>query len=332
MNIRQYLCTAAVAMVPLCSMTLALAPAQAQQYSRDSAASPVIRGFNVNEVRRIAPGVELNFDLYGTAGGNATLRIDGATRNVHLTETEPGQYQGTYTIGTRDRIGPSSAVSANLRVGNRVASDVLSESLLRDGARQAPKQRGQLAVVPRVERFQVQGSDDLGAGNELDFTVRGTPGARVSLSITGARGVFFLPEVRPGEYSGTYTIRQADRIAPNAAVTATISANGRQTTSTLGQPLLAGGPGTAAPRVARYCTNCATVAEINLVEVTGSGSYLGNGAVGSSSGRSTRSSSHYEVVVRYANGGNQTIVYENDPGYRVGERVRVNDGALVRDQ
>jgi len=37
------------------------------------------------------------------------------------------------------------------------------------------------------------------------------------------------------------------------------------------------------------------------------------------------------VVVRYGNGATQTIVYENDPGYRVGDKVRVNNNVLVRD-
>lgn len=374
MKARKALYTAMFALVPLSTMTLAVAPVQAQptQYSRD--ASPVIRGFNVDEVRRIVPGAELNFDVYGTPGGRAVLRIDGATRNLQMTETDPGVYQGTYTIGTRDRISAGSAVTANLRVGNRVTSEVLAESVLRGGVRREARQdarqdalldgrRGDLAVIPKVNRFDVQGSDDLGAGNELDFTVRGTPNAKVSLAISGARGVFFLPEVRPGEYSGTYTIRNADRIMPNSAVVATIVANGRSTTSTLGQPLRAGRDSRPERREARYCSTCATVEQVNVVEVSGSGGYLGTvgGAVvggllgsqvGSGSGRtaaqvagavggavvgnniernSRRNKNHYEVVVRYGNGGTQTIVYENDPGYRTGDKVRVNNGVLVRD-
>jgi hypothetical protein len=90
--------------------------------------------------------------------------------------------------------------------------------------------------------------------------------------------------VRPGEYSGLYTIRRDDRIAPDAPVTATIRANGRYSTATLGQPLMAGGngqgvnPAGSQPRVARYCTNCATVEAVNVVQVSGDGSYLGTGA------------------------------------------------------
>lgn len=362
MNARKMIFAAMTALVPLCSVTLAAAPAQAQQYERDYN-GPVIRGFNVDEVRRLAPGAELNFDLYGTPGGQATLRIEGATRNLHLTEVEPGQYEGTYTIGQRDRIRADSAVTANLRVGNRVATDVLSESLLRDGGR-VQQHRGELAAVPRIERFHVRGSDDLGPGNELTFTVRGTPGAKVDISIAGTRGVFFLPEVRPGEYSGVYTIRSADRIAPDSQVTATIRSHGRYSSTVLGTALLAGGARTAPvpAREARYCPDCATVASVNVVEVSGSGGYLGtiggavvggllgsnvgsgNGrtaaevagavggaAVGNNIERNANRRLRYEVVVRYGNGATQTVTYENDPGLRVGDRVRVNRGTLTRE-
>jgi outer membrane lipoprotein SlyB len=362
---RRTLAAAMVAALPLLSVTMPT-PVQAQDHPRAARLAPRIEGFNVDEVRRLDPGTELNFDLYGSPGGNATLRIDGATRNLHMTETSPGTYQGTYTIGVHDRINPGSAVTANLRVANMVATRVLAESLVR-GPGPARDDRA-VAGGPRVERFDVQGSDDLGPGNELRFTVRGTPGAKVDVQIAGSRGIFFLPEVRPGEYSGAYTIRRDDRITPDAPVTATIRANGRYTTATLAQPLLAGRRGDdrsgadRTPRVARYCTNCATVEAVNVVQLSGDGNYLGalGGAavggvlgnqVGSGNGRTAatvagavggalagreiqrngRSNQRYEVVVRYANGATQTMAYENDPGFRVGEQVKVNEGLLVRD-
>ncbi len=343
------------------------AVAHAQQYQNNRVYGPAINGFNVEEVRRLTPGVELHFDLYGSPGGIATLRIDGATRNLNLTEVEPGQYTGTYTIGTHDRIRPESGVTANLRLGNQVATSLLSESLLRPGAAARAERRGQLAAAPAIQRFEVQGSPELSPGNELRFTVFGTPGGRVEVSVAGARGVFFLPEVRPGEYDAVYTIRGADRIAPDSRVTATIRANGRYTTSVLGRPLLAAGVANSRvsePRQARYCTNCATVEAVNVIEVSGNGNYLGTAGgavvggllgsqVGSGSGRTAATvagavagglagrniqrnanrEQRYEVVVRYANSGaTQTLQYENDPGFRQGDRVRVNNGVLSRDQ
>lgn len=366
MRLRTLSCTLVAALLSLTTMVSAPAQAQQQyeQHPQSRAYGPVINGFNVEEVGRLAPGVELHFDLYGSPGGTATLRIDGATRNAHMTEVEPGQYSGTYTIGAHDRIRPESGVTANLRLGNQVATNVLAESLVRSNAPRRENRRGELANLPRIDRFEVQGSPDLGAGNELRFTVFGTPGARVEASIDGARGVFFLPEVRQGEYSTVYVVRSSDRILANSRVTATIRADGRYSTTVLGQPLLAAGGRTAAPQEARYCTSCATVEAVNVIEVSGDGSYLGTigGAVvggllgnqvGSGGGRKAasvagavggavagrqlernmRKSQRYEVVVRYANSGaTQAIQYENDPGFRVGERVRVNGGVLARDQ
>jgi outer membrane lipoprotein SlyB len=375
---RQTLAAAVVAALPLFTASVPL-PAQAQDHPRARALEPRIEGFNVNEVRRLEPGTELNFDLYGTPGGAATVRIDGATRNLRMTETRPGTYQGTYTIGVHDRIRPESSVSANLRVHGLVKTQVLAESIVRaPGRRDHDGDRGgDLAAVPRVQSFDVRGSNDLGPGNELRFSVFGTPGAKVDIQIAGTRGIVTLPEVRPGEYSGLYTIRRDDHIAPDAPVTATIRANGRYSTATLGQPLLAGGrihdarpvgEGQRVPervadrvpdRVARYCTNCATVEAVNVVQseagVAGTlggaavGGLLGNqvgsgngrtaatvaGAVGGAmAGRSIERNARnprYEVVVRYENGATQSVRYDNDPGFRVGEQVRVSDGVLTRD-
>ena len=47
--------------------------------------------------------------------------------------------------------------------------------------------------------------------------------------------------------------------------------------------------------------------------------------------RNTNTKQRYEVVVRYPNGATQTIPYENNPGFRVGDRVKVADGVLIRD-
>jgi outer membrane lipoprotein SlyB len=338
---------------------LTLATAQAQ----NTVYAPRISGFNVDEVRTIRPGTELNFDLYGTPGGRATIYIAGANRNLNLTETDAGQYEGSYTVGTRDHISASSKVTANLRVGNVVASDVLAESLVRSHGYRGRHNGEQAYNAPRIERFDVQGNDRLTPGNELVFTVFGTPGAKVDMAINGARGVFFLPEVRPGEYSGAYTIRRGDHIASNATVTANMRMDERVATATLGKPLLVANVAQAAPTVARYCSNCATVEAVNVVEVNGNGNYLGTiggglvGAllgnqVGSGNGRTAATvagaaagayagrniernqqrTQHYEVNIRFANGGTQTIPYENDPGLHVGEHVRLSNGILTRDQ
>lgn len=347
-----------MAVLPLCCITLVPAAAQAQQYATSTTqVAPRIRGFEVDEVRRLRPGVDLDFKLYGTPGGRASLAIKGARRNLTLDETEPGQYEGTYTIGSRDMITATSTVTANLRVGNLVTSGVLAESLLRSPGH---RPQGPASDMPRIERFDVVGDDHLTPGNDLSFTVYGTPGAKVDMAIEGTRGVFFLDEVKPGQYAGDYTIRRQDRIASNSVVTANMRIGDRVATAKLNKPLLVAAP--PEPRVVRYCTNCATVDAINVVQVDGDGNYLGTiggGVVGAVVGsqvgkgngrtaaqiagalggayigrnieRNSRRTQHYEVVIRFTNGGTQTVTYENDPGLRVGEKVRINNGVLERD-
>jgi outer membrane lipoprotein SlyB len=368
---RQTLAAAVVAALPLFTAAVPV-PVQAQDHPRARAMEPRIEGFNVNELRRIEPGAELNFEVYGTPGGSATVRIDGATRNLNLTETRPGTYQGTYTIGVHDRIRPDSSITANLRVNGMVRTQALAATIVRVPDRVSPGDR-EMAAAPVVRTFDVRGSDDLGPGNELKFTVVGTPGSKVEVQIAGTKGIFTLPEVRPGEYAGLYTIRRGDNIAPDASVTATIRANGRYSTATLGQPLLAGGRirddrmddrredrrSGDSQRVARYCTNCATVESVNVIQgEAGAAGTLGGAAVGgllgnqvgSGSGRTAATvagavggaiagravernarAPRYEVVVRYENGATQSIRYDNDPGFRAGEQVRVTDGVLTRD-
>lgn len=340
-------------------MPLALLPHQAQaQQTNASYATPSISSFNVDEVRRLAPGVELNFSLYGTAGGLATLRIAGATRNLALVEVEAGQYEGTYTISSRDKIAARSTVTANLRVGQQVNSVVLNESL-QVGVGNRSNGNNASEPEPKIGRFNVEPSPDLSRGNDLRFTVYGTPGGDADMVIDGVKGKILLPEGNRGEYAATYIIRGRDRISANSAVTANLRVGNRVTSMNLGKTLQSA---TAPVPVARICRDCGTVEAVNLVEVKGQGSYLGTigggvvGAllgsqIGGGNGRTAaqvagavggayagnaiegnvRTTNHYEVMVRLQNGAAQTISFAADPGFRVGDKVRVNDGVIVRN-
>jgi outer membrane lipoprotein SlyB len=358
MKITQKILGGVVAISALMPLALLPVQAQAQQYN-GARAAPRIEGFNVDEVRRIAPGVELNFGLYGTPGGLATLRITGATRNLTLNEVEFGRYEGSYIISSRDKIAARSPVTANLRVGNQVASMILNESLqIGVGPHSKKTMPG---PQPKIARFNVVPSADLSGGNGLQFTVYGTPGGKVDLAIDGIRRKVFLPEVNNGEYTGTYMIRSRDRIESNSTVTATLRVNERVTSATLGKALQS--VAAAAPaRIARICHNCGTVEAVNLIEVKGEGSYLGTvgggvvGAVlgsqvGGGSGRTVaqiagavggayagraieanaRTANHHEVLVRLQNGATQTVSFATDPGYRVGDKVQINSGVISRN-
>jgi outer membrane lipoprotein SlyB len=108
------------------------------------------------------------------------------------------------------------------------------------------------------------------------------------------------------------------------------------------------------------CANCGVVESVNAVQHKGEGGVVGmvgGGAVGALVGsqighgggkvvaevagaaggayvgneiqKKVTTTTHYEVVVRLENGGSQTVSYAAQPGFAVGSRVRVENGALV---
>ena len=346
----------------LAVLPLAFMPASAgAQLVTPPPGTPVITGFDVQQVRQLAPGATLLFTLRGTPGATARVAIDGVANPYYLNEIDPGVYQGSYTLRTNDRLSASTLVHANLRLGNQVATAVLDESLLAGAPWRSAAERvadTAAAAAPRIERFSVEPANPLVSGSELYFTVIGTPGAQVSVRMAGVQGKTFLNETSAGKYEGVHRLAGADRVTGNSRVVATLRSGDRIVTAPLDQSVLSAGPAVrAAP-----CTNCGVVEAINVVEVKGPGSYLGliaggvagavlGSQVGKGSGRTAaqvlgaaggayagreieknlKKGRVFEVVTRLEGGGIQTINYEADPGYKVGDRVRVDNGTLVRN-
>jgi len=348
------------ALAAFISLPFAASQAQAQQ-SAFSAAAPRIDGFDVEPVAQPAPGNELVFTLYGSPGGAVAVQIGGATGGVALVETEAGVYEGTYTIRKRDRITVASTATANLRLGNKVASAILDEPLVGRASARRPAPAALSAAAPKIDRFDVDPPARLVAGEELILTLSGSPGGTASARIVGVKGKLVLNEIRTGVYEGTYTIKNRDRIAADAVVTGNLGIGNQETSAVLGRSLLASsGYQSSARQAARRCVNCGVVEAINVVEVKGDGSYLGmiaGGVAGAllgsqvGQGRGTtvaevagaaggayagreierrmKTTKHYEVVVRLENGGSQTISYATQPAFAVGARVKVENGTLA---
>ena len=365
MNIRKsilsWLSALLVPLLVLAPLAFSSTVARAQQ----SAYAVSIEGFDVEQARQLSAGNSLVFTLYGSAGGTATVRIDRVVDRFPLQEVESGVYEGTYTISSRDRIAPDAMVTANLRVGNQIATAVLDESLLAGAASRSETKRAAdaaaLAATPRIDRFEADRAASLNSGADLFFSLTGTPGGKASVRINGVKGKLFLQEVAAGVYEGAYTIKDRDRIQPNSAVTATLALGNRHVSAALGQSLLAvPGRVSSARRAARVCANCGAVESIDVVEVKGDGSYLGKiagGVVGAmigsqvGQGRGTtaaeiagavggavagneiekrvKKTRHYDVTVRLQSGGTQVISYATEPALRVGDKVRVENGTLV---
>ena len=363
MNIQKKMFRALFAMLIFLPLAFSSSALQAQ-----TASAPRINGFDVEQVRQLVAGNELVFTLYGSPGGTARVRIDGVDRRLRLEEVETGVYEGAYTIKVGDRIAGNAVVTANLRVGNQIASAVLDESLVGlPGGRYAARSGGDSAnsgTIPRIDRFNVQPASQLVAGDDLLFTLNGSPGGVASIRIEGVRGKILLDEVRQGVYEGNYAIKNRDRIAPNAAVTANLRVGDRDVNAILRQSLLASASTPDTRRAPpRSCPTCGVVESINVVQVKGDGSYIGMIAGGLAGvllgsqvgqGRGTtaaeiagaaggayagneiekrvKTSNHYEVIARLEDGGTQTVSYAAQPSFKVGDRVRVENGTLVLNQ
>ena len=325
--------------------------------------APKIEGFDVEPARHLTAGNDLAFTLYGTPGGTANLRINGVAGRIFLDEVEAGVYEGTYTIKKKDRLTANSTVTANLRLGNQIAADVLDESILAGAPSRATRAAASTALL-KIDSFEVDPPIRLRAGEQLFFTLHGTPGAKASMRIVGVKGKLLMEEVQSGVYEEAYTIKDRDRIGATATVTATLQQGNRDVSAVLGRRLLAGSTSNPSPRhAARICANCGVVEAINVIEVRGDGSYVGKiaggvvgGLLGSQvgQGRGTtvaeiagavggavvgneiekrvKKTTHYEVVTRLQGGGVQTITYATQPAFRVGDKVRVENGVLVSNQ
>ena len=368
MIMRSRLVSGLIALAAFLPLTLLPGTARAQQNST-AAGAPRIDGFDVEAVRQLSAGNELQFTLYGSPGGTASVRIGGATGNLIMDEVESGVYEGTYTIDRRDRITNDSTATANLRVGNQVASSVLDDSLVAGTAARWPGGSVSGSTAPRIDRFEVDPPNRLVPGAELFFTLAGSPGGNASVRIDGVKGKLSLEEVRAGVYEGSYTVRSRDRIAVNTVVTGNLRLGSQERSMVLGQALdessasrtRTGNRRVAAPAPAPACANCGVVEAINVVEHKGDGSYIGmigGGVVGAllgsqvGKGKGTtiaeiagaaggafagneiekrmKTTKHYEVVVRLANGGSQTVTYAAQPAFGIGSRVRVENGVLVQ--
>ena len=363
MNLRQKTLFGLFALFAFFPLALPSGAARAQQ-SATSTTVPRIGGFDVDQVRRLVAGTELNFTLYGTPGGIAIISIPGGTGRLLLEEVETGLYQGSYTIKTKDKIAANARVTANLRLGNQVASVVLDEPLTATAPKTAAQRKAEEAAAgaePRIDRFDVV-PGQLVAGSDLGFTLQGTPGGKASVRIAGVKGRVFLDETRDGNYEGYYTIKTVDRIAPDSKVTAILRLGDRRSSAVLGKSLLASGAQPGARRVAAGCANCGVVEAVNVIDVKGDGGYLGMIAggviggllghqVGSGRGQTAatvagaaggavagreiekrvKTTKHYEVIVRLESGGTQAVSYPAEPGFKVGDKVRVEGGTLVRN-
>ena len=352
------------------SLPLAPGLAQAQTYSSDarSVAATRIDAFSVGQLNRVVPGSELEFNLSGTRGAQVTLEIAGSGKVVKMEETRPGQYEGSYTVSSRDRITAASLVTARMVKDGQSIAASLDQSVV-IGA------RSPVAGLARIAAFTVTAPERVRPGDELTFSMTGTPGAKAGVALNGAPNRIALTETSPGVYQGSYTVRRRDRPDDSLAATGFLAVNNQESTQRFTRQSVTsrddgrdnwGEPRADSrgdrPRAYQGCINCGVVEAVNVIEpksdtnnVVGTiaggllGGVLGNqvgggtgkdlatiaGAVGGAfAGNRVENNmagpKQYQVTVRLDNATVQTFTYAVDPAVKVGTRVRVENNLLVR--
>lgn len=355
---------------PLSALFLALAAAlplalpiavQAQTYSTSTPTT--IASFGVQQVQRLQPGEVLSFSLVGVPGATVSLQIAGATADLRLTEAQPGRYEGDYTIRQKDRLTSASVVTARVLKDGRTSSAMLGQSLVAGARAPTPMPTTQITA------FTVEAPDRIRPGDELALSMAGTPGGQASVAVQGVTKRIVLPEVSRGYYEATYVMRRKDKIGDVLEADALLVHGQRQSSQHFEQRLLTRGDdvdrrgGNAKPQpVAAVCAQCGSVVSVNPVDVNSDapnvigtiaggvlGGVLGH-QVGGGTGKDLATvvgalggayagnrvennmgkSRVFRVTVKLESGGSQTFDYANDPAMRVGTRVRVENGVLVR--
>jgi hypothetical protein len=193
-----------------------------------------IEAFEVRTVRHLAPGAVLRFSIFGLPEGQAIIRIDGASRALHLQEADAGHYVGNYTLGPDDHIAPISRVTVTLRSILGVATVQLEDTLASDEEDLRHTPRGQ--PLPRLGRLQIIPAIPPASGTRLKFLLDGAPEGEASISISGLGPTILLSEIYgSGHYFGTYTLRDYDRVTTMSVVSTALRLGGQVNRVSLGQ-------------------------------------------------------------------------------------------------
>lgn len=100
------------------------------------------------------------------------------------------------------------------------------------------QQSASASAAPRIDGFDVEPVAQPAPGNELVFTLYGSPGGAAAVQIGGATGGVALVETEAGVYEGTYTIRKRDRITVKSTATVNLRLGNRVASAILDEPLI----------------------------------------------------------------------------------------------
>jgi outer membrane lipoprotein SlyB len=195
-------------------------------------------------------------------------------------------------------------------------------------------------------------------------------GAAVSLIIFSAVGVGVMTGLLPGSHAKNEASTVANPVPAPETPAAASSEKPQTVADTAKHPAEKAAPHAArdadeappAKKEHATCANCGVVESVSVVEQKGEGSALGviaggvagallGNQVGGGNGKtvatiagaaggayagnqiekSVKKTTHYKIVVRMEDGSHKTVSKKTDPGLMVGDKVKVVDGAIVRD-
>jgi outer membrane lipoprotein SlyB len=344
--------------------TSILAPTQAYSQTRatnNSYSDATISSFGVEPLRVLRPGEELKFALRATPGAKATLQIEGASAPVTMTETRPGQFEGSYIIRQRDQLTERTRVTVNVVRNGRTVSAMLAGSL------QAGSPDVLAGSTNAISDFQVIAPKRLRPGEEVIFAVKGLPGGQAHVAIDGIGRPVPLREVSRGSYEGIYVVRRGDQLRGGMTADAYLINNGRESTRRYQTGDQTNGNAVSAQDQRRgqllTCVTCGTVESVKLVEAQGQdskniigtiaggllggvlGNQVGNGSgqdaariigaiggayVGNRAQNTMSKDQIHRVTVRLQDGSTRDFDYAEDPQVVVGTLVKVEGDLLVR--
>ena len=102
-------------------------------------------------------------------------------------------------------------------------------------------------ATPEVHALQVTSDHGLAPGSRLHFRLEGTPRAKASIRIRGARSMIPLTETSRGVYTGRYVIARNDRIEEGDKIRAIIRRGNRTVTASYDIPAGIGNVASAPP-------------------------------------------------------------------------------------
>lgn len=149
---------------------------------------PRIDRFSVTHGGERRIGAPIHLTLIGTPGARVTAHLPGATqRRVLLREVRAGEYVGTYTVQSNDRLEADEPVVARMRLGDRVVTTRLENALDRSRLQYSaadPALCGNCGKVIAINRIEIDGDGRYIGGT----VVGGLLGAAIGSQIGGGDG------------------------------------------------------------------------------------------------------------------------------------------------